>query len=87
VQAEVARLSKDKDAELGLSNERIVQKLAEIAFSGHEATKDNLRALDILCKTRAMYLRKPEMEQERVTITLNMGGPGCPATEREQQTT
>ena len=74
VMADIERLSKCKDDELGLSNERILEKLAEIAFSDEEATKDNLRALDILCKTRGIYLRKPEMEQESVVINLNMGG-------------
>jgi phage terminase small subunit len=86
VQAEVERLSKDKDAQLGLSNERILEELAGIAFSNEEETRDRLRALDILCKTRGMYLRKPEPEQEGVVITLNMGGPEYPATGVEQQT-
>ena len=81
VQAEVERLSMRKDAELGLSNERILHKIAQIAFSNDETTKDNLRALDILCKTRGMYLRKSEVEQEGIIITLNMGDrepPACP---------
>jgi len=73
VQAEVERLSKCKDDELGLSNDRILHKIAQIAFSDEEATKDSLRALDILCKTRGMYLRKPEEEQEGIVINLHMG--------------
>ncbi len=86
VQAEIERLSKRKDDELGLSNERILAKLAEIAFSDDETTRNGLRALDLLCKTRGMYLRKAEVEPEGVIITLNMGGPECQATEGEQQT-
>ena len=74
VQAEVERLSKDKDDELGLSNERILHKLAQIGFSDDEETRNTLRALDLLCKTRGMYLRKPDVEQESVIINLNMGG-------------
>ena len=74
VQAEVEQLAKQKDDELGLSKERILHKLAQIAFSDDEETKDNLRALDILCKTRGMYLRKPEEEQEPFIINLNLGG-------------
>ena len=74
VQAEVERLAQQKDDELGLSSERILHKIAQIAFSEDEETRDSLRALDILCKTRGMYLRKPEVEQEPVIINLNMGG-------------
>ncbi|MFO8008768.1 MAG: terminase small subunit [Candidatus Brocadiia bacterium] len=85
VQAEIERLSKRKDEELDLSNERILERLAEIAFSDDETTRSSLRALDLLCKTRGMYLRKSEAEHENVTITLNMGGPEGPATEGEQQ--
>jgi len=80
VHAEIERLAKEQDGELDLSNERILAKLAEIGFSDDEATKDSLRALDILCKTRGLYLRKPEMEQEGIVINLNMGGPECPTT-------
>jgi phage terminase small subunit len=83
VQAEVERLSKCKDDELGLSDERILHKLAQIAFSEDEETRDTLRALEILCKTRGMYLRKPELEQEAVIINLNMGGAPCPDEEAE----
>ena len=75
VMAEVERLAKCKDDKLGLSNERILAKLAEIAFADDKSTRDALRALDILCKTRGMYLRKSEVEQEHITITLNMGEP------------
>jgi phage terminase small subunit len=86
VQAEVEQLSKCKDDELGLSNDRILHKLAQIAFSDDKATKDTLRALDILCKTRGMYLRKPEEEQETFIIDLNMGAGECPTPEAGQRT-
>ena len=86
VQAEVERLSMRKDAELGLSNERILHKIAQIAFSDDEETRDTLRALHLLCKTRGMYLRKPEVEQEAIVINLNMDGGPPPTTEDEPQT-
>ena len=83
VQAEIERLSKEKDDELGLSKDRILHKLAQIAFSDDESTRDSLRALDILCKTRGMYIRKPELEQEGVVINLHMGGPRQLARRRD----
>jgi len=83
VQAEVEQLAKCKDDELGLSNDRILHKLAQIAFSDDEETKDNLRALDIMCKTRGMYLRKPDLDQEGIVINLNMGEP--PDADEEAQ--
>ena len=83
VRAEVERLAKKKDDELHLSNGRILHKLSEIAFSDEEETKDSLRALDILCKTRGMYLRKPDVDQEGIVINLNMGEP--PDADEEAQ--
>ena len=83
VQAEVEQLAKQKDDELGLTNERILDKLAQIAFSDDEETKDNLRALDLLCKSRGMYLRKPDVDQEGIVINLNMGEP--PDADEEAQ--
>ena len=85
VQSEVERLSKCKDDELGLSNDRILHEIAQIAFSDDEATKDTLRALDILCKTRGMYLRKPEEEQEMVIINIDVGEGQPPTAVGKQQ--
>ena len=83
VLAKVERLSKCRDAQLALTSERILAKLAEIAFAEDEKTRDNLRALDILCKTRGLYLRTHEVPQEGIVINLNMGEPPCPDEEAQ----
>jgi len=83
VQAEVQRLAKQKDDELDLSNDRILRKISEIAFSDQEETKDSLRALDLLCKARGMYRQKPEEEQEPVIINIDIGGDDPPATPKQ----
>jgi phage terminase small subunit len=73
VQAEVVRKAKKRDQELDLDNDRILRRLAEIAFSTSEETRDALRALDILCKTRGMYAKAPTEEEQGLIINLHMG--------------
>ena len=84
VQAVLERLAQLKDDQLDLSNERILDKLSEIAFSDGQKTRDSLRALDFLCKTRGMYPRKPEVEEEQVMVTLNIRRDQPPVTAGEQ---
>jgi phage terminase small subunit len=85
VRAEIERLSRRKDTELNLSNERMLDKLAEIAFSDVETTEDCLRALDLLCKARGMYHRKLEEEQEGITINIDIGADESPMVIGKQQ--
>ena len=85
VKAEVERLGKRKDAELGLSNERIMDKIADIAFSTDEETRDRLRALDLLCKARGMYNQTPDKETETVVFNLDLGLEPRPTTPSRPQ--